>query len=159
MPRKKQSWKIGDAFSVETEDGRNVLGQIVGQEPRALNSVTVVFFDFRFERGYQLTSCEGLQADNIFSAVFTTRDLLDSGVWKIIGHFPIDIPQELRPNESLRDKGFVGAKVIGSGVITEFLNAFYALRPWDDWKKPDYLDSLLVGPEKKPAGLIYKTSS
>jgi len=46
--------------------------------------------------------------------------------------------------------------VIGSAIVNEFLNAYYALQPWDDWKDPHYLDSLLVSPDKKPTKLLYK---
>jgi hypothetical protein len=60
------------------------------------------------------------------------------------------VPPEDKPYERLRAQGFVGAKVRGSAVVEEFVNAFYGLMPWDDWYVPDYLDDFLVSPDKKP---------
>jgi hypothetical protein len=66
------------------------------------------------------------------------------------------VPKENLPYESLRNKGFVGAKVVGSKNVNELLNAYYGLSPWDDWKDPTYLDKLLISPEKKPTTVKYK---
>ena len=52
--------------------------------------------------------------------------------------------------------GWVGAKVIGSGNVNKFMNAYFGLSLWDDWHDPTYLDRLLVSPEKRPAKLILK---
>lgn len=86
----------------------------------------------------------------------TTRDLLDSGEWKILATHPVEVPRSKFPFETLRRKGFIGATVTGSGNINEFANAFCALVPWDDWADPSYLDRLLLSPELKPKNLIFK---
>ena len=40
--KKKQPWKIGDVFLVPLLDtGRFCIGQVIGQEPKAMNSVTI----------------------------------------------------------------------------------------------------------------------
>lgn len=157
MAKRKQQWQIGDVFTVETLDGRYVIGQIVGQEKDILNSVSIAFYDLRYD-GDELES-ENIDLDpkKIFSLVFSTRDLLDSGKWKVIGNQSVPISDNERPYEQLRESGFIGANVVGSGNLEEFLNAFYALLPWDDWYDPNYLDTLLSSPEKKPSNLIYKS--
>jgi hypothetical protein len=64
----------------------------------------------------------------------------------------------LRVARVVQRPGFVGASVHGSGILNEFVNAFYGLTPWDDWHDPYYLDHLLVSPEKKPVQrLVYKS--
>lgn len=156
MARKKQSWEVGDVFTVRTSDGKLVLGQVVGQEPKALNSATLAFYDVRVDTEEQAKRIRTLDANKAFSVVFATRDLLDSGTWRIVGKAPIGINREDLPYEDLRDSGFVGVKIIGSGNLEEFLNAFYGLAPWDDWKDPQYLDRLLFSPSKKPTKLIFK---
>ena len=94
----------------------------------------------------------------MFSVLFVTRDLLDDGVWRVIAKRPVAIPRSQLPYESLRQNGYVGAEVNGSGIVNEFLDAFYGLGPWDDWHDPTYLDQLLVSPEKKPSRLVFKNS-
>jgi len=46
----------------------------------------------------------------------------------------------------------------GAGIVNEFLNAYYALRAWDDWYDPAYFDGLLLSPEKKPTRLMFKST-
>lgn len=155
MTNKKRNWNVGDIFTVETSDGMHVVGQIVGQERTVLNSVSVAFFDIRLQDPKEVEEIS-IDPDLIFSMVFATRDLFDSGKWKVVANRQVAVEPNQLPNEDLRATGFVGAKVIGSGILEEFLEAFYALTPWDDWAEPDYLDRLLVAPSKKPARLIYK---
>lgn len=64
------------------------------------------------------------------------------------------IPRRYFPYENLRKEDWVGAKVIGSRIVSKFLEAFYRLRAWDAWKDPTYFDRLLVAPEKRPADVI-----
>jgi hypothetical protein len=82
--------------------------------------------------------------------VFSTRDLLDDGVWPVVGNRPVAVPKKLFLWEHTRSSGWVGAKVIGSGIPNELLDAFRGLAPWDAYKDPAYLDGLLVSPAKKP---------
>ena len=49
----------------------------------------------------------------------------------------------------------MGAKVVGSANVGALCDAFYGLARWDDWKDPEYLDKLLLSPEKKPRGVRY----
>jgi hypothetical protein len=158
--RKSQGqWKIGDVFVIPTDDGHFVLSQIVGREASVLNSVSVALFDYRLDSVSAATNASTIDSMNmnaIFSVLFTTRDLLDSGSWKVVGHRDLVLPKGLQPYEPLRKSGFVGAKVIGSGIVNRFVNAFYALSPWDNWKDPAYLDHLLISPSKKPIKLVYK---
>jgi hypothetical protein len=157
MARRKQSWNIGDIFTVQIKDQRFVLGQIVGREAEVLNSVSVAFYDLRCDAIQEAQDISSLDLEKIFSILFVTRESLDSGDWQIVGSCAINIPKEWMPYEHLRSKRFVGAKVIGSGIIDEFLNAYYALVPWDDWKDPQYLDRLLLSVDKKPSRLLFKS--
>lgn len=43
-----------------------------------------------------------------------------------------------------------------AGIVRQFLNAAFGLAPWDDWKDPSYLDSLLLDPATRPAKVVYK---
>jgi len=132
MPRgiPKKKWKVGDLFVVQMSDGKFVLGQIVGREASALNSVSVAFFDRRLASPNEAVNvAASVSANDAFSILFVTRDLLDSGKWQLVGYLEPIIPPAMLPNEKLREKRFVGATIIGSGNVNKFLDAFYALRP------------------------------
>jgi len=156
MKQTKQQWETGNIFLVELKDGKFVLGQIVGREADVLNNVSCAFFDIRVSNLNDLERTQDLPVSKIFSILFVTREFLDSGKWKIAGSRHVSVEKRLFHYEVLREKGFVGAKVIGSGIVIEFLNAFYGLHPWDDWKDPNYLDKLLLSNDKKPATLVFK---
>jgi hypothetical protein len=158
MSRRRQQWRIGDVFAVENADGQRTIGQIVGQESEVLNSVSCAFFDLRLGKEGNLDTIGDSELDDPFAVLFVTRDLLDNGVWPVIGRRPVRLGRDQLPYEQLRDSGFVGAKVIGTKIVGEFLNAYRGLTPWDDWKDPAYLDGLLVSPEKKPPGIVLKKS-
>ena len=44
----------------------------------------------------------------------------------------------------------------GIPIEDDFIKAYFSLAPWDDWHDPEYLDKLLISPDKKPESLIYK---
>lgn len=156
MGKRRQVWSVGDVFLVELQDGTSVVGQIVGQEKQALNSVSCAFFDLRVRSEAEVGE---LPLSAIFSILFVTRESLDRGIWRVIGNRPVTLPTDRLPYESCRSTGFVGAKIRGSGIVEKFLNAFYGLLPWDDWYDPVYLDGFLTSPDKKPRNLIFKAVS
>lgn len=158
MTRRNQKWTVGDVFVIKTLDNRYVAAQIVGREAEVLNSVTIAVFDEGFENPNDAMQAK-LDTSYVISVVFSTRDSLDRGIWHIVGNRPVMIPKNLFPYEHLRGEAeWVGAIVHGSGIINEFVNAYYGLLPWDDWADPAYLDKLLVKPDKKPTHLVYKSS-
>jgi immunity protein 26 of polymorphic toxin system len=158
VARKRQAWSVGDIFTIQLKDGQHGLGQVVSQERRLLNSVGVAVFDCRVPSSAAASVTEPMVA-SAFAILFTTRDLPDSGAWRVVATGAVRLPKHLLPYEDLRASGFVGAKVVGSGILTKLFNAFYALAPWDDWHDPHYLDGLLLSPDKKPHRLAFKSSS
>lgn len=159
MPRRRQKWCIGDVFVIELANHTYAVAQIVGREADVLNSVTIALFDQSVSQPNEAIELE-INPQHLFSMIFTTRDLLDNGIWRVVGNREVSIPQSLFPFEHLRNTGeWVGAKIYGSGIINEFVNAYHGLMPWNDWKDPSYLDKLLISPEKKPKNLIYKSTA
>jgi Immunity protein 26 len=157
MAKSKQKWRIGDVFTIATTDRRFAIGQIIGQEPDLMRSVTVALFDERY--GTLREAGEKAKCDpaNLFAILFVTVNHLESGDWHIVGHRSATVDSRFSPHEQTRIAGFVGAKVVGSGIVNDFVEAFYGLAPWDDWKDPHYLDSLLISTGVKPVDrLVYK---
>lgn len=155
MATKRQKWKVGDLFKVPQADGSASLGHIVAQEREMLNSVTCAFYDSKVPVTCPPDSPPLPKDDALIACLFTTHDLLGRGVWPVIGHVSVDLPRKYLPYEDCRSKRWVGAKMYGSGIVRQFLDAYYRLAPWDDWADPKYLDGLLIGPNKRPGDLIY----
>lgn len=155
MAQRKQNWTLGDVFAVPMSDGRFAVGQIVGREPEVLNSVTVALFDQTWPSAEETIQSDVSEA-RAFTIIFSTRDLLDLGKWKVVGNLPVRIQRELLPYQHTRSSGWVGAKVVGSGILTKFIEAYFGLATWDHWKDPAYLDKMLLSPDRKPKTVILK---
>ena len=153
--KKKRAWSIGDIFCIPLTDGTYSIGQVVGQEPEALNSVICVFFSRRLGAvPIQLDS--QLSERELLSVLFVTRDLLDSGDWQVFCRTePFPIRKYINVS-ALKAAGFVGVDIIGSGIVMKFLNAYHNLHPWNGFYEPDYLDRLLISADKKPSHVLLK---
>lgn len=151
--KKKKKWVIGDVFLIPLADGKYSVGQVVAQDKEALNSVVCVFSVEKVEDAGENVS---LNSDSIVSALFTTPDLLDSGDWPVVGNEPPVSIDNFIDMKKLKSEGFLGVKIIGSGVVIKFMDACFGLYPWDGFFEPDYLDKLLLSSDKKPSGVIYK---
>jgi hypothetical protein len=154
MRRKKQNWRVGDTFVVPLDDTSFAPGHVVAQEPQMLNSVTCAFYDQRISDPSPGVVAACIAPDRLMACLFTTHDLLDQGVWSIVGHQSPAISTELLPFEHTRGSNWVGAKLYGSRNVTEFLKAFHRLAPWDSWADPHYLDRLLIDSSKKPTNVL-----
>lgn len=152
---RKPKWQEGDCFVIPLKDGTGLLAQILKREPKAMNSVSCALFDQRVHPG----GINEPQMSRLFSTILTTHDLLNSGRWKVTHSAKISVPVDKFPYEFLREKSFVGARIIGSGIIEKFANAFCGLYEWDKWADPNYLDKLLISPEVKPRNLRYVSDS
>jgi hypothetical protein len=87
-----------------------------------------------------------------------TGDLLKKGRWKIHAYADVQLHKSDFPYEECRAKGWIGAKMIGSGIIESFLAAFHGLGYWDEMKDPDYYDHLLLPRVNRPDGIKLKTA-
>jgi hypothetical protein len=155
MGRKRIAWKAGDNFLVPLEDGTFGQGQVLGYELHALDSAVCAFSSRRFETSPD--SLVPITEPNLIAVLFVTRDLLDRGYWKILSNGPIVVQgQRFLDLEGLRRKGFVGAKCYGSRIVADFLSAYHRLLPWNAYFDPNYLDELLVSPDRKPADVLLK---
>lgn len=155
MGRRKVKWKVGDIVGIPRLDGVFAVAQVVDITPQALNSVVLAIFD---EAISDVTSPQNISMahDNLIAVLFATREQLDSGTWKVLGTGPVTVPEALIPSKGLSSRGFVGAKIYGSAIVDNFVNAYHALSPWDMCFRPDYFDDMLISPIRKPERLMYK---
>ena len=144
-----QQFSPGDIFGVPLPDGSMGTGQVLSLELDALNSVGCVFLA-------ATVGPEGVSGVPLpIAALLVTPDLLNSGVWPVKTKAPVLLQREDWPYEAYRALHWVGVKVVGSGIVQEFLAAYHGFRPWDDWHDPDYLDSLLLPGVGRPDGAVF----
>jgi len=134
----RQRFSVGDALEVPVGDGCGPsLGQVIDIIPEALNAVGCAFWVERNGNAARQVKSPPI------SVLLVTPDLLKNKTWQVVGNAAASIPIGARPYERFRTARWVGAKVIGSATVREFLQACRGLADWDDWADPRYLDSLL----------------
>lgn len=153
---KSVEFKYGDVFIVKNSDGLHTLGQVLSPERRAMKGISCAFFNKRVDVVPDVHAID-LREDLCISAILVTDESLSSGFWPIIGNCKISISRSRWPCQwQLRFNKSIGIKIRGSKLVEQFLDAYFSLRPWDDWYRPDYLDDFLISPDKKPKNLLYK---
>ena len=156
MPKRKIKWGSGDVFAVPLLDGTLAVGQVL--DLMRVNQVRLALYDERFPTLEAIALEAVCHPENLISLVASSREQLDYGVWKVIGNKPVSVPVARHPNEQFRHNGWVGATHYGAGLVEAFLDAYHALRPWDNWFNPDFLDEFLVDGSKRPEGVILTKS-
>lgn len=159
MPRgkKKKTWGPGDNFLVPLEDDTYGQGQVLSYEEDAMNSVICAFSSIRFEK--LPTHLDVIPEESLVAIIFVTRDQLDYGGWPIVNRGPIISWEKYIDIRQMRSRGFIGTKIIGTFNAETLLNAYHGLVFWDDFHDPEYLDKLLISPDRKPADVLLKPTA
>lgn len=145
----------GDIFLVPTCAGDFVPGQVIALEKRGMLCISCGLFDQRVS-GADEAKHLSLDEKKCFSTLLATPSSLNDG-WSIIKNERLIIHKRLFPFEKeLSKKRGIGSKIYDPGIIEAFVDAFYGLKPWDMYFRPDYFDKMLISPAKKPSNLIYK---
>ena len=121
-----------------------------------VNVVSCAFYDLRVPLEEDGTEPFELSIERLIATLSVTREQLDFGVWRIVGWQPVTIDRSVWPNENCRSQDWIGAKIFDAAIAEDLLEAYNGLAPWDDWKDPEYLDKLLVSPDRKPKHLVFK---
>ena len=147
---RRKTWDVGNMFAVPLADGSYALAQVVGREAEVLNSITCAFYRTRVDAAALGTVKEVPNERDLIAVQFITKDLLTRRVWKVLGNYPVTLPRSVFPHEDKRNQRWIGAKMIGSGNMVHFLNAYFGLERWDQMKDPYYFDKLLLRPDLRP---------
>lgn len=152
-------WKTpGALFTIPLNDGTFGLGQVIQPAPGALNSVFVCIFSYRLTEVTPAT-LPAVTRSHLLASHFTTPDLFKNRKWRVLQTAPhLLTNNELQELNAVNSRGFVGVKVIGSGILTSLLRAWHGLEPWDRWHDPNYLDKLLHPGQKRPANAVLSKS-
>lgn len=145
----------GDKFTIPLNDDQLLVGQVIQYDDRGLPGYSIGLFDCLARNQTEAKDTQ-LSFKDCFSVILATPDCFSkSSNWKIAGTQNLVIPKKFFPFEKLRKSKKPGSRLYNREVIEEFVNAYYALLPWDNYFKPDYLDGLLLTPDKKPEKILY----
>src|SRR5258707_13967416 len=122
MARRRAKWSEGSVFSVPQSDGLCSVGQVLKLTPGALNSVICAFYDIRVKPGAAV-SADDLSADKLVSMQFTTPDLLNSGIWALVGQCAPNHLERMTWLPAFERADFVGAVVVGRGDLWNHCDA------------------------------------
>ena len=139
------SWKrpkpkpcaVGDVFAFKLQDGSLGFGQVIDSQYGAPSCVL-----FELKSAHELAPNEILRS-RVVSILHVGSDLLDKGVWTVLGNAP-PITRSSRSQHGPRNQ--VGSVSFGGGGIIENLaNAYFGLVPWNgEYYREDYLNGLLM---------------
>ena len=157
---KRQQWNIGDYFLIPLLNEKYSIGQIVGFTEDGMSMILAVFFGVKVnDEAEALNIVASLGKDNVVGRCPLTLEGFDwykpntEGYYKIFAH-GTSLPLELFFDMKRIKKSTVGMRIYGTGNVQYFMNAYYALIPWDESRQADYLDKILASPDKKPKHLI-----
>lgn len=127
MAKRKIKYKVGDVFEAPSLSGATYIGQVVDDTKSEIGAIFCYFYG---ESG-------DLSSNNIISASLVTPDLIERGVWRIIGNEAVPKAAAIRKLHEAKGNGFVGSVVIGSGLVTEYIDTFYGVMDEQSW--PDLM--------------------
>ena len=134
---KPKPWAVGDVYAFKLLDGSFGFGQVIDSQ---YGAPSCALFERKTED--ELAGHEVL-GSRVISILHIGSDLLDKGVWKVLGNHP-PVAKSAESQHGPRNQ--VGAKSFGGGGIVEDLaNAYFGLIRWNGRSyREDYLNGLLM---------------
>lgn len=134
---KPKPWAVGDVFAFKLQDSSLGFGQVIDSQYGAPSCAL-----FELKSAHELTTTEILKS-RVVSILHIGSDLLDKGVWRVLGNHP-PVAKSKKSQHGPRNQ--VGAVSFGGGgIVEELANAYFGLVPWNgEYYREDYLDELLM---------------
>jgi len=142
--------EIGNIFAIPLGDGTFAIGQVLAHEQGMLGAISCAFYGLRYKAIPSLDALPMLDETLLIASHFTGKDRLVGSHWTILGKLEPILSTDVYPYESQRVMGWAGAKMIGTAILEEFLQAYWGLAHWDNWGDPNYLDGVLLPGNKRP---------
>ncbi|MGG1679695.1 Imm26 family immunity protein [Neobacillus sp. NRS-1170] len=151
---KPQKWQEGDIFAIQLSDRSYGYGQILWHQNKK-SSVTCAIFDCRSN---EIKPKVDIVLSTVIS-VMTIKDLfnLNSGKWKVLGNESLVIGKSPVPLEHSGKSG-VGMKIYQEYILSSFIEAYFAIKPWNHLPfKNNFMDTLLLPDVVRPENVIILT--
>ncbi|MEH7155299.1 Imm26 family immunity protein [Neobacillus drentensis] len=151
---KPQKWQEGDIFAIPLSDRTFGYGQVLCHQNKKL-SVTCAIFD---SQSKEIKAIEDIVQSNVIS-VMTVKNLFDlnSGKWKVVGNHSSVIEKLNIPMEHSGKPG-IGLKIYQESTLSDFLEAYFKIKPWNHLSfKDSFMDTLLLPGGVRPDNVIILT--
>lgn len=135
-------------FLIPLENGHVTVGFFHKYFADAMNSYLCSFYDLVAIDETSLPS--NLSEANTIALLLVTRDLLDNGTWPLSDRFYFS-KEKISTTSFDEKESFKGIKIIGSGIVRKFANAYFGLLPWDMMHDPNYFDKLMLPGAAQPS--------
>jgi len=138
MASKKVKYRVGDVFLIPSSRYGCYVGQVAVDIASEIGALFCFIFDKKVSHEDE---CEylDLKCSDIISANLITPELIKHGVWKVCRNMPVPMHPALHELEIARRHGFVGSRVVGSGLVAEYLDTFYGVIDVNRWPDPKYV--------------------
>ena len=145
---KKVSYSAGDLFLVPSCQGGFYIGQIVVDARLEIGANFCFLTRKKVEEEHDCKNVV-IESGDVISAMLITPELIDYGSWKLCGNR--DIPKHEAENilAGLRKKSYVGAAVIGAGLVAKYLDTYFGLISDSYWPDPAYVYENFLVPRSK----------
>lgn len=148
---KPQKWQEGDLFAIPLSDRTFGFGQVLWHQNKK-SSVTCAIFDCRSN---EIKPIRDIVQSTVISFL-TVKNIsdLNSGKWKVIGKHSLVMEESNVPIEHSGKPG-VGSKIYQEYILESFIEAYFAIRPWNHLPfKDSFMDTLLLQGVARPDDVI-----
>lgn len=153
-PFKRSKWAPGMFYAVPLADGSYGFVQAIAEA--MVNVIDIAVLSTRSAL-LPLTPPTA-SAEDVISLSATWRQDLNGGDWAALGVSALVVDPSIMPNQKLLGIGtIVGIKHVSGGLISDLLNAWHGLAPWNTMHDETYFDSQLAPGVIRPHTAIILT--
>jgi hypothetical protein len=136
---RKKSLQPGDVFYFNGEGGTLYFGLIVCDLSDEIGAVLCCFYLNKWPALPGVDDWLQSSGDPVASSL-VTPELLQAGQWKVLfGDVPLPTATETYVDD-LRKARFVGCRIVGSGLIPEYMDTRTGLKPRSEWPDIEIVD-------------------
>lgn len=142
---KKIKYKEGDVFLIPSSGGGFYVGQIGSDMKLEIGAIFCYLFNGRI---YDEKDCgqAKMTTTDVISASLITSELIEYQQWKICCNRPVPPHPALEQMDELRQQGFVGARVVGAGNVSDYMDTYHGIMSASRWPDPNYVFSFFLKP-------------
>lgn len=142
---KKCELHNGDLFLVPSRSGRYFVGQLAEDLRKEVGVVLCDLFHGLHDETVARSSLD-LEKLTLISSALITPESLERAVWPIVGACEIQDRNRRLDVCALRSSAFVGATIVGSGLVADYLDTYHGVLPISTWANTESFNRFFLEP-------------